>query len=53
MADVRAKVALPFAADLENFTTFTPSNTAEENLNLMLLVKQLISWTTALKTIRT
>lgn len=51
MADVRAQVALPFATDFENFTTFTPSETAEEALGPLL--DQLISWTTALKTIRT
>jgi NAD(P)H-dependent FMN reductase len=50
MADVRAQVALPFATDFENFTTFTPSDTAEEDLKPLL--EQLISWTTALKTIR-
>jgi NAD(P)H-dependent FMN reductase len=51
MADVRAQVALPFATDFENFTTFTPSGTAEEALGPLL--DQLISWTTALKSIRT
>lgn len=50
MADVRAQVALPFATEFENFTTFTPSGTAEEDLSPLL--DQLISWTTALKTIR-
>lgn len=51
MADVRAQVALPFATDFENFKTFTPSDSAEEALKPLL--EQLISWTTALKTIRT
>lgn len=51
IADVRAQVALPFATEFENFTTFTPSETAEEALNPLL--DQLISWTTALKTLRT
>lgn len=51
MADVRAQVALPFATDFENFTTFTPSQASEEALQPLL--DQLISWTTALKTIRT
>ncbi|MDQ0635182.1 NAD(P)H-dependent FMN reductase [Arthrobacter pascens] len=50
MADVRAQVSLPFATDFENFTTFTPSEAAEEALEPLL--DQLISWTTALKTIR-
>ncbi|GAC1375976.1 MAG: NAD(P)H-dependent oxidoreductase [Pseudarthrobacter sp.] len=51
MADVRAQVALPLATEFENFTAFTPSDKAEENLKPLL--DQLISWTTALKTIRT
>ncbi|MBT2522951.1 NAD(P)H-dependent oxidoreductase [Arthrobacter sp. ISL-28] len=51
MADVRAQVALPFATDFENFTTFRPSETAEEAL--VPLLDQLISWATALKTLRT
>ena len=51
MADVRAQVALPFATDFENFTTFTPGDAAEENLKLLL--QQLLSWTAALKTVRT
>jgi NAD(P)H-dependent FMN reductase len=51
MADVRAQVALPFATDFKDFTTFAPSDTAEENLGPLL--EQLISWATALKTIRT
>lgn len=50
IADVRAQVALPFATDFENFTTFTPSQSAEEALEPLL--DQLISWSTALKTIR-
>lgn len=50
MADVRAQVALPFATDFENFTTFTPSNAAEEALEPLL--QQLIAWATALKTVR-
>jgi hypothetical protein len=51
MADVRAQVALPFATDFEDFTTFRPSEAAEEAL--VPLLDQLISWATALKTIRT
>lgn len=50
MADVRAQVALPFATDFEAFTTFTPSATAEEDLNV--LIEQVLAWSTALKTIR-
>ncbi|WP_306923296.1 NADPH-dependent FMN reductase [Arthrobacter globiformis] len=50
IADVRAQVALPFATDFENFTTFTPSNAAEEALEPLL--QQLIAWATALKTLR-
>ena len=50
IAGVRAQVALPFAADFENFTTFTPSASAEEALEPLL--EQLISWSTALKTTR-
>jgi NAD(P)H-dependent FMN reductase len=51
IADVRAQVALPFATDFENYSTFTPSQAAEEALGPLL--EQLISWTTALKSIRT
>jgi hypothetical protein len=50
MADVRAQVALPFSTDFENYTTFTPSQSAEEALEPLL--EQLISWATALKTTR-
>ena len=50
MADVRAQVALPFTTEFENFRTFTPSENAEEAL--IPLLDQLISWTTALKTLR-
>lgn len=51
MADVRAQVALPFATDFEDFSKFRPSQTAEDALEPLL--DQLISWTTALKTLRT
>lgn len=51
MADVRAQVALPFATDFENSDTFTPSDSAEEDLQPLL--EQLINWAKALKTIRT
>lgn len=50
MADVRAQVALSFATDFGNFSTFTPSQAAEEALAPLL--DQLISWATALRTIR-
>lgn len=50
IADVRAQVALPFATDFEDFTTFTPSQSAEVALEPLL--EQLISWSTAMKTIR-
>jgi NAD(P)H-dependent FMN reductase len=51
MASVRAQVALPFASEFENYTVFTPSEDAEEALKPLL--NQLISWSTALKTLRT
>jgi NAD(P)H-dependent FMN reductase len=35
IADVRAQVALPFATEFENFTRFTPSETAEEALKTL------------------
>lgn len=50
MADVRAQVALPFAADFRDYTTFTPSDAAEQALQP--LFEQLISWSTALQTLR-
>jgi NAD(P)H-dependent FMN reductase len=50
IAGVRAQVALPFASEFENYTSFTPSDDAEEALKPLL--DQLISWSTALKTIR-
>jgi NAD(P)H-dependent FMN reductase len=51
IADVRAQVALPFATEFEDFTTFKPSESAVEALDPLL--DQLISWSTAMKTIRT
>jgi NAD(P)H-dependent FMN reductase len=51
IAGVRAQVALPFASEFENYTSFTPSDDADEALKPLL--DQLISWSTALKTIRT
>ena len=50
MADVRAQVALPFATDFRDYTTFTPSDAAEQALQP--LFGQLISWSTALQTLR-
>jgi NAD(P)H-dependent FMN reductase len=50
IAGVRAQVALPFASEFENYTSFTPSDDADEALKPLL--DQLISWSTALKTIR-
>jgi len=50
MADVRAQVALPFATDFRDYTTFTPSDGAEQALQP--LFGQLISWSTALQTLR-
>lgn len=50
MADVRAQVALPFATDFRDYTTFTPSEGAEQALPP--LFEQLISWSTALQTVR-
>jgi NAD(P)H-dependent FMN reductase len=50
MADVRAQVALPFATDFRDYTTFTPSDGAEQALQP--LFEQLISWSTALQTLR-
>lgn len=50
MADVRAQVALPFATDFRDYTTFTPSDGAEQALQP--LFGQLISWSAALQTLR-
>ena len=50
MADVRAQVALPFATDFQEYTVFTPSKDAEQALQPLL--EQLISWSTALQTVR-
>lgn len=51
IADVRAQAVLPFATEFEDFTTFTPSEGAEEALDPLL--DQLICWSSAMKTIRT
>ncbi|MBT2514952.1 hypothetical protein [Arthrobacter sp. ISL-30] len=50
IADVRAQVALPFVTEFEDFTTFKPSESDEEALEPLL--DQLISWSTALKAVR-
>ncbi|MDQ0799093.1 NAD(P)H-dependent oxidoreductase [Arthrobacter sp. SLBN-112] len=50
MADVRAQVALTFATDFREYTTFTPSDGAEQSLQR--LFGQIISWATALQTLR-
>lgn len=51
MADVRAQVALPFATDFQEYTTFTPSEGTEEALHPLL--DQVITWSKALQTVRT
>jgi len=50
VADVRTQVLLSLFTDFENFSVFKPAALHENNLNTML--DQLISWGTALKTIR-
>ncbi len=50
VADVRTQVLLSLFTDFENFSVFKPAAFHETNLNTML--DQLISWGTALKTIR-
>lgn len=50
VADVRAQVALSLFTDFENFSVFKPSAIHEKSLNTM--VDQLISWGTALKSVR-
>lgn len=50
VADVRTQVLLSLFTDFENFSVFKPAALHETNLNTML--DQLISWGTALKTIR-
>lgn len=51
MADVRAQVPLTFATDFRDFTKFTPSANAERALQP--LFDQVISWSTAMQTLRT
>ena len=50
VADVRGHVALSLFTDFENGSVFKPGAHHEENLNAEL--DQLLSWSTALKTIR-
>lgn len=50
VADVRVHPALSLFTDFENGTNFTPKSVQEDSVNQML--DQLISWSTALKTIR-
>lgn len=50
VADVRAQVLLSLFTDFENFSVFKPASLHENNLNIML--DQLLSWGTALKTVR-
>jgi len=50
VADVRTQVLLSLFTDFENFSVFKPADMHESNLNTML--DQLISWGTALKTVR-
>jgi NAD(P)H-dependent FMN reductase len=50
MADVRAQVVLPFATDFQDYTTFTPSGAAEDQLTTML--EQVAAWAGALKPLR-
>lgn len=50
MADVRAQVALTFAADFEHYTTLRPTERATATLNAML--DQVVAWTTALAPLR-
>jgi NAD(P)H-dependent FMN reductase len=50
LADVRESVSLPFAAEFEQYKTFTPSSSAAKALDAML--KQLLSWTRAMEQAR-
>ncbi|GAF63414.1 putative reductase [Bacillus sp. TS-2] len=50
IADVRTHPTLSLFTDFEQFTTFKPADLHLDNINLMLT--QVISWSTALKTIR-
>ena len=50
IADVRAQVSLSLATDFEHYKTFKPDPRHEKALSTML--EQVISWGTALKTVR-
>ncbi|MDI3520773.1 NADPH-dependent FMN reductase [Tenuifilum osseticum] len=50
VADVRTQVLLSLFTDFENFSVFKPAELHEQNLHAML--DQLISWGTALKSLR-
>lgn len=50
IADVRAQVMLTLAEDFENYSSFKPREHHEKTLNT--LFDQVISWGTALKTVR-
>jgi NAD(P)H-dependent FMN reductase len=50
IADVRAQVALSLSHDFENYTTFKPTPQHEKALNTVF--DQVVSWGTALKTVR-
>jgi NAD(P)H-dependent FMN reductase len=50
IADVRTQVALYLSSDFENLSTFRPGAQHEKTVNTML--DQVISWGTALKTVR-
>ena len=50
MADVRTHPTLSLFTDFENGQTFKPAEMHEGTVNEML--SQLVSWTTALRTVR-
>jgi NAD(P)H-dependent FMN reductase len=50
IADVRAQVMFQLATDFKNFSQFAPDPRHENELDVML--KQLVSWGTALKAVR-
>ena len=51
IADVRAQVMLSLFTDFENYSVFKPSERHEQSLNAV--IDQVISWGTALKSVRT
>jgi NAD(P)H-dependent FMN reductase len=51
VADVRTSVLLTLFQDFENFTVFKPGPQHEKTMNEML--DQLVSWTSAMKSVRT